>query len=233
MDSKSINKKQCSLNRNSTKFKTPMGSVGPLVASVPVVLSEFETNIFCELKYTCPITLVSSLCTNVHVCCCKILSCNKKISISGYVEKKLRIYLENCLTPKIKTVKIPFKTTVSLKFSNCPRMNTKYESICNPDCDNYLVVAAPLCCKLEYTKFSESKKVVSCKDKCSNKKIHISKMKITLGITILQKQKIFIPDSLGCASITHKCVDCDCDCIDHVEVGVAPNCNLVARICDH
>lgn len=246
MDSISINKKlnncsrikrpinisKCSLNKSCTRFRIPMGSVGPLVSSVPVVLSEFETSIFCDLKYSRPITSVNSICTNVIVCTCKVLSCNRKVFISGFIEKKLRMHTQSCPTPIIKIVKFPFQSIVNLNFLKCPRMNTRYKSICHDHCGSYLVSANPICCHHEYTKFSESQKFICAQDNCSCKKVHVIRMKVSLGITIVQRQKVFIPDSCECAHVIDKCVGFNSDCVSHVEAGPDCKCNIVARVCD-
>lgn len=187
------------LNYAKTIFKTPMGSPGSLIGIFPIVLSEFETDIHCELKYKYPIKTISSKQSKVIVKKFKLISQNQKLLIEGYVEKIITI----CFNTKIKEqdtiITIPFKTIVNITYSVPPKYDTEYTST-KKDCECsecFFSSAEKLFCVHEYTKLTETFEEIG--TYCG--KEFLTKLVITLGLSILQNQKIFIPEPYEDATV--------------------------------
>lgn len=224
------------LNESVTYFKTPMGSSGPLVGAFPVVLSEFETNIYCELKYKYPVTSITTLSNKVILRNCRLTNDNTKLLLQGYIEKCLNFQIANSRAPQKTKIKIPFKTIINVKYATPPRLDSSYTSLDdNSSLTTYFVPAHNPYCVHEYTKLDECVEADPCS--CPDAKEFVNKIILTLGIAILQTQKVFIPESDEDATIiaqnsTNSDPDSDSnsDSITHIEVGYDLENGLVARV---
>ena len=54
------------LNESIIKYKTPVGRSGPIIGIFPIVLSDFQIDINCELKYKSPIKSIKTLKNNTQ-----------------------------------------------------------------------------------------------------------------------------------------------------------------------
>ncbi len=220
------------LNYNKTKFKTPMGSSGHLVGVFPVILSEFETDIYCELKYKYPIHSIKTKESKIIVKKFKLVAKNRKLLIEGYVEKKLLICFDVQRKEENTLITIPFKTIVDITYSNEPKYDTEYKSNSKNNCssEHFFSPAEKLFWVHEYTKLKEEFEEIE----YSNSKEYVTKLIITLGLSILQNQKVFIPEPCGDANVVAEYDACGniktANEIAHVEVGFDTKKGLVARI---
>ena len=220
------------LNHNKTKFKTPMGSSGHLVGVLPVILSEFETDIYCELKYKHPIKSINSKKSKIIVKNFKIISKNQKLLIDGYIEKIISINFNNNTQEQNALITIPFKTTVDITYSTEPKYDTKYKIISHnsESCEYFFSPAKKLFLVHEYTKLTENIEEIQNIDSTE----YLIKLIVTLGISIFQNQKVFIPEPSGEANVIAE-YDASkfpkkSNKISHVEVGFDSKNGLVARI---
>ena len=220
------------LNHNKTKFKTPMGSSGHLVGVFPVVLSEFETDIYCELKYKHPIKFITSKQSKIIVKNFKFISNNQKLLIDGYIEKKIFITFNTNSEKQNALITIPFKTIVDITYSTLPNCDTEYKTISKgyESCESFFSPAEKVCLIHEYTKLKETIEEIQ----RTNSKECLMKLVVTLGISIIQKQKVFIPEASGEANVIAEYNNCKTpkksNEISHIELGLNSKKGLIARI---
>lgn len=219
-------------NYNNTKFKTPMGSSGHLVGVFPVVLSELETDIHCELKYKYPIKSITSKQSKIIVKNFKFISKNQKLLIDGYIEKNIFITFNNNTEKQNALITIPFKTIVDITYSIQPNCDTEYKTITQgyESCEYFFSPAEKVFLVHEYTKLTETIEEI----KKINSKEYLMKLIVTLGISIFQNQKVFIPEPSGEANVIAEYNNCEnqkeSNKISHVEVGHNSKKGLIARI---
>lgn len=220
-------------NQNITKFKLPMGATGNLIGVCPVVLSEFETNVYCELKYKSPIKDIESHSNKIILRRCLFKNHNKKLLIEGFVEKLITItFIDNSQT-KNTLVTIPFRTSIELKYSYPPQVDSEYK-LRFPNSqtkETYYAPAEKLYWSHEYTKLKETcEETIS----CNEKKEYVTNLVIILGISILQTQKIFIPEPTCEATvigeISHSTNSSNSESIKRIEVGSNHDNELLARV---
>ena len=220
------------LNYNQTRYKTPMGSAGYLVGIFPVVLAELETDIYCELTYKYPIHSINSKESKVIVRKFKLVAKNKKLLIDGYVEKKLSISFDSQKKEHDTLITIPFKTLIDINYALEPKYDTEFKTNIkdSSSCECFFSPAEKLFWVHEYTKLTENLEEID----CSKNKEYVTKLIVTLGMSILQNQKVFIPEPSGEANIIAEYDACrnkkTTDQITHIEVGSDPQKGLVARI---
>ncbi|MGL4742257.1 MAG: hypothetical protein ACRC41_15930 [Sarcina sp.] len=220
-------------NQNITRFKLPMGATGNLVGVCPVVLSEFETNVYCELRYKAPIKDIESHSNKIVLKRCLFKEHNKKLRIEGFIEKLITMtFIDNSQT-KNTLVTIPFKTTITLKYSYPPQVDTEYK-LRFPNSttrETYYSPAEKLYWTHEYTKLKET-----CEEthSCNDKKEYVNNLIITLGISILQTQKVFVPEpsceATVIGEISHSNSLDNNGKIKRIEVGADPSNTLLARV---
>ena len=220
------------LNHNNTKFKTPMGSSGHLVGVFPVVLSEFETDIHCELKYKSPIKSIISKQNKIIVKKFKFISNNQKLLIDGYIEKNIFITFNNNSEKQSALITIPFKTIVDITYSIPPNYDTEYKTISKgyESCESFFSPAEKVFLVHEYTKLKENVEEIQ----KINSKEYLMKLVVTLGISLIQKQKVFIPEASGEADVIAEYDNCKVQKksneISHIEIGHNSKKGLIARI---
>lgn len=220
------------LNYNETIFKTPMGLPGYLVGIFPVILTEFETDIHCELKYGYPIRMISSKQSKVIVKKFKLVSHNEKLLIEGYIEKKITICFATKIEEQDTVITIPFKSLVDITYSVPPKYDTEYRTSSKHShiSECFFAPAEKLFWVHEYTKLTETTD-----EKNSNcGKEYLTKLVVTLGMSILQNQRVFIPEPEGEATVIAEYTATknikSPSKNTHVEVG-HNDCNgLIARI---
>ncbi|MGL5822274.1 MAG: hypothetical protein ACRCYE_11770 [Sarcina sp.] len=220
-------------NKNTTKFKLPMGATGNLIAVCPVILSEFETNVYCELRYKAPINNIESHSNKIILKRCLFKDHNKKLLIEGFVEKLITItFVDNSQT-KNTLVTIPFRTIIELKYSYPPQVDSEYK-LRFPNCkikETYYSPAEKLYWSHEYTKLKETFEDVP---SCNEQKEYVNNLVITLGLSILQTQKIFIPEPSCEATVIGELFHSDTldnqGQIKRIEVGATHTNTLLARI---
>ncbi|MGL4654700.1 MAG: hypothetical protein ACRCWM_02265 [Sarcina sp.] len=220
------------LNHNKTKMKIPMGSSGPLIGVFPVVLAEFETDIYCELKYKFPINSVTSKQSKIIVKNFKFLCKNQKLLIDGYIEKNISISFNAQPKEKNTLVTIPFKTIIDIDYSIPPKYDTEFKSTSQDSCtcEYFFLPAEKIFWIHEYTRLTETVEEIQTR----NSKEYLTKLVVTLGISILQNQKVFIPESCGEANVIAeydggKNIKLP-NKIAHIDVGYDKKKGLVARI---
>lgn len=179
------------LNENIVKYKVPIGRSGPVIGLFPIILSDFEIDINCELKYKHPITNIKSLKNNVEIKKFIFLNDNYKLLIEGYVSKYVEILTENDKSKKTN-VNIPFKTVVDIKYSTFPKFsfdeepNYKKGYKIRPIFDN--IDSLKIYWRIENINLFE--KITTAKD--SDEIIY--KIIVSLNVILLQNQKVFIPE---------------------------------------
>lgn len=227
---KTTNKITVPLNKNKVIYKTPMGSSGPIIGAFPVILSEFDVNIFCELKYKYPIISMKSDVSTVILKLCKFSSDNKKMYLEGYIDKGIQISLADSTEDQKTTVKLPFKTMINIKYNKEPNFDTDYKSL---DKDNnsltyYFSPADKVYWSHEYTKITE--KYEELPSESNDKQEFVNKIVLTLGMVILQDQRVFIPESTDDATVIAEFNNSNSENITHIDVGYDSKQGLIARI---
>ena len=223
------------LNNNITTFSPPMGSAGNLIGIFPVVLSELETNIYCEIKYKYPIKSLTTTENRVIINQCKFLSKNSKLLIEGLVKKNINVCFFDNYNSKNKTVTIPFKTIVDIDYYINPKYDTQYKrkATHSSNCEYFYSTAEKIYWSHEYTKLNEDcYKIPLNNSDCKTE--YANKLVITLGISILQNQKVFIPEPCQTATVVAESTNCKSSDISqkitHIEVGINEKSSLIARV---
>ena len=222
-------------NNNITTFSPPMGSAGNLIGIFPVVLSELETNIYCEIKYKYPIKSLTTTENRVIINQCKFLSKNTKLLIEGLVKKNINVCFFDSYNSKNKIVTIPFKTIVDINYYINPKYDTQYKSKSHTSnsYEYFYSTAEKIYWSHEYTKLNEECYKVPLNNNDS-KSEYANKLIVTLGISILQNQKVFIPEPLQTATVVAESNNCKSNNISqeitHIEVGINEKSGLIARI---
>jgi hypothetical protein len=107
---------------------SPAGRTGPLIAKIPVVLSELKIKINCStiIKFKFPALEVTGIKRKVFLTECKIIPECKKLFISGYVRKDIEYASSGYSNSKSINIirhmflNIPFKGVTSIDYSTCP-----------------------------------------------------------------------------------------------------------------
>lgn len=182
------------INENIIKYKTPVGRSGPIVGIFPIVLSDFQIDINCEIKYKYPILSIRTLSNNVNVTKFRFLGDNYKLLIEGHVSKNAEVISENN-KPKKTIITIPFRTIVDVKYNTYPmtslpedyNIKNGFKSISVYKSSDLLKIAW----KLESINLFE--KIT--KDKNNDEMVY--KIIVSLDIILLQNQKVFVPQPIG------------------------------------
>lgn len=227
------------LNKNKTTFLTPMGSCESVVGMLPVVLSDFETNIYCEFSYKTPISSVQTQKNKIHIKNCKLLNKNSNLLIEGIITKEITATFVPCYPCKNKKLilTIPFKTIVDIEYYVSPAKDAEFKSLsCNESCDSkvFFSPASKLYSSHNYTKISECTNSVKCKNAKNQIEEYVTKITLSLGISIFQEQRIFLlePDgeSLVIAESLPLCNYLESTNISGFEVGIDKEKGLISRV---
>lgn len=221
------------LNECKNQYYIPMGRTGPLIAKVPVVLSELEVQIDVEseIKLQEAALDIKTIDKHVYLTQCKLIPYTNKLFIAGYVQKNIQFSTINCsnetsVSGNIKhtTVNIPFKCVTRIKFSKEPIYGKEYkERLSSLDKDMlsknqqedswiyYSKPYEPVYCELEQARILETDFLNDQRqyyNKDSNEKTIqeiIEKMVIYIRLKVLQNQQVCIPEPNGDVLIVERC----------------------------
>lgn len=226
------------INYNETTFLTPMGACENLVGIMPVVLSEFESKIFCEFSYKAPIICLETLKNKVLIQKCKILDKNSKLLIQGCIKKDILVKFDLCAKrpDKETTITIPFKTIVDLEYYVNPANDTSFKTISPSLCSKKTLFSPSekLFWLHNYSKMSEHTKVIPIKN-CNNTTLeYVTTITLSLGISIIQNRRIFLIEPEGTATVIAEAKN-SLNCIKNdkiidFEVGFDKENGLLARV---
>lgn len=220
------------LNECNNKHFIPMGGTGPLVAKIPVILSDLEVQIDVEseIKLQEPALDIKTVDKKVNLTQCKLIPYTNKLFIAGYVQKNIQYstihYVnESSASGNIRhiTVKVPFKCVTKIKLVKKPIYGKEYKKrISSLDksmfCedgkeDSWIHYSKPyeaIYCELDYARILETDFL---KDLSSHEsKLYaengifevIEKMVIFIRLKVLQNQQVCIPEPEGDVVIVKK-----------------------------
>lgn len=240
------------LSQCENKCYTPMGRTGPLVAKIPVVLSDVEVQIDveAEIRLEDAAIDVKTVDKHIYLTQCKLIPNTSKLFIAGYVQKNIQYSSigsvdEAGISGNVlhTTVNVPFKCASEIKLSKRPiygrdykdRQSTLDENMLGKDNKedswfHYCKLSEPVYCELEYAKIMETdiynqKYTIpnTIKDEKPFKEL-IEKMVIYIRLKVLQKQAVFIPEPSGDVMMLDRNEDKKCY---EVEVGYDPEKGMV------
>lgn len=215
------------------KYNIPMGRTGPLVAKIPVVLSEVEVQIDVESEIRLEQSAldIKNIDKHIFLTQCKLIPYTNKLFISGYVQKNIQFSTIECtnktsISGNIQhtTVNVPFKCVTKIEFSNEPIYGKEYKKRLNVLDKNmlgkdnkedswihYSKLYEPVYCELEYAKILETdilnKQCVDHNDISKEKTFNelVEKMVIFIRLKVLQNQQVFIPEPNGDVTMLDNC----------------------------
>jgi hypothetical protein len=246
------------LSECQNQYSIPMGRTGPLVAKVPVVLSDVEIQIDVEAEIRLGEAAFDIKNIDKHICLtqCKLVPHTDKLFIAGYIQKNIQYSTIDCsnsssLSGSIQhtTVNVPFKCVTKIQFSKYPIYGKEYKKKLNAidDCKmgkdlkedswiHYSKFYEPVYCELEYAKILETdihKKECSTQDTVSKEKTFrelVEKMVIYVRLKVLQNQQVYIPEPCGEVKIIETCSsDSSKDKSIEIEVGNDPKIGIVGK----
>lgn len=181
------------LNESIIKYKTPVGRSGPIIGIFPIVLSDLQIDINCELKYKYPIKSIKTLKNNIKLNKLTFLSDSYKLLMEGYLSKHVEISFFNNKTQN-NTINIPFRTLVDINYNTYPKFSSEEEPSNEKDFKRI-----PLFKDRKFTKISwkiEEINLFEKKVRVKHKDETIYKIIISFNIILLQNQKVFIPQPI-------------------------------------
>jgi hypothetical protein len=221
------------LSECENKFSIPMGRTGPLIAKLPVVLSDIEVQIDVEavIKIEESAVSIKTIDKHIYLTQCKLVPHTDKLFIEGYVQKKLQFATMNCTSGTAisgnvqhSTVNVPFKCVTKIQFSRRPMYGEEYKKKLSALDDNmmnknqkedswihYSKLYEPVYCELEYAKILETE--IFNQTAPMNKTLPEEKafneleekMVIFIRLKILQNQQVFIPEPNGEVNVIQTC----------------------------
>ncbi|MBU3193326.1 CsxC family protein [Clostridium algidicarnis] len=169
------------LSTCSSKCHTPMGSTGPLIAKIPVILSDVEVEINVESEIELEKTDITDINVinidkEVFVKECKLIPYTNKLFIEGYVQKNIQVSNNDCTNKASEDNKIeytvinsPFKCVTEIEFFKKPLYGESYKERLNSLdknmlCKNnkedswvhYSKLYEPVYCEYQYAKILET-----------------------------------------------------------------------------
>jgi len=230
-DSKVINSE--TLGECESKFYDPVGICGPLVAKVPVVLSDVNVQIDIEadIRLEEPAFDIKAIDKKVCITQCHLVPCSNKLFIGGYVQANIQYSTIRCINEtsisgdiRHTTVNIPFKCVTKVKFDRKPVFGRSYEEELNV-VDNKMTCLdeeeesrihsqkffEKIFCELEWAKIIESTLLdrnIRCTGKFKGErcfKEFTEKMVVYVRIKVLQNQPVYIPKSYWHPSYKEGC----------------------------
>lgn len=221
------------INSNDTNYLTPMGTCENLVAIMPVILSDFETKIYCNFTYRDPVTSIKTLKNTVYLQKIKFLNNNFTIYLNGYIKKDIVVYLKN-QNYKKTYINIPFKTFIDINYYVNPLKDTEFTSLTKKLYGKkkfFSLTQKPYWIH-NYTRLSES--IEESFSSNYNCKEYINKITLSLGISILQNRRVFLLEPSGTAKIiaqSHNSNDgSESLYLNNFEVGYDSLNGLIARV---
>ncbi|MGL5616398.1 MAG: hypothetical protein ACRDD2_09280 [Sarcina sp.] len=180
------------LNENIIKYKVPIGRSGPIIGIFPIIISDFQIDINCEIKYKPPIQSIKTLKNNVKITNLKFFNDSHKLFIEGYLSKTVDIISENTKTQNTN-INIPFKTLTDVKYCTYPKFDLENDI---PNKKGFEV--KKVFTNSDYLKISWKIESINLFEKMiSEKEEIIYKIIVSLNIILTQNQKVFIPEPLG------------------------------------
>lgn len=191
------------------------------VTKIPVILSQFEVQIFMEnlLKFPEQIYQVNALEKSIYLDKCQLVLSTNKLFIEGFLKEEIeyatgKITKDNIIRGNIKksSFKIPFKCSTRVRF-NIPPITSKYSShielgilssntniIDNREksYEHFRMLNEKISCKLDKIEVTETdtkedyEALESDLDKLQCFEKIRKKMIITLEVSLIQEQKVFI-----------------------------------------
>lgn len=223
------------------KYNIPMGRTGPLVAKIPVVLSEVEVQIDLEseIRLEQPALDIKNIDKHIFLTQCKLIPHTDKLFISGYVQKNIQFSTIDCanktsISGNIQhtTVNVPFKCVTKIEFSNEPIYGKDYKKRLNALDKNmlgkdnkedswihYSKLYEPVYCELEHAKILGTdifNRQCSFNNDISKEKTFqelVEKMVIFIQLKVLQNQQVFIPEPSGDVIMVDNCTKSPSDSI--------------------
>ncbi|MGL4989936.1 MAG: hypothetical protein ACRC57_02050 [Sarcina sp.] len=188
------------INHNETTFLTPMGTCENLVAVMPVILSDFETKIYCNFTYRYPISSIKTLKNTVYLQNIKFSNNNSTICLNGYIKKDIIINVKH-QNYKKTYINIPFKTFINVNYYVNPLNDTEFKNISKKSYaqKKFFSMAEKPYWTHNYTMFSE--RIEERFSSNHNCKEYINKITLSLGISILQNRRVFLLEPNGTAKI--------------------------------
>lgn len=221
------------LNECTNEQYIPMGRTGPLIAKIPVVLSDLEVQIDVEseIKLQEVALDIKTVDKHVYLSQCKLIPYTNKLFIAGYVQKNIQFSTVDCTNStsvsgniQHTTVNIPFKCVTKIQLSHEPIYGKEYKKRLNALDKNmlgkdqqeeswihYNKLYEPIYCELEYAKILETDFINdahSYPNTSPNEKVIreiVEKMVIFIRLKVLQNQQICIPEPDGDVTIVERC----------------------------
>ncbi|WP_156964292.1 hypothetical protein [Clostridium sulfidigenes] len=191
------------------------------VTKIPIILSEFETQVFIEtiIKFPEPVFQVKSLEKNVFLNKCELILDTNKLFIRGFIKEDVEYATastirENIISGNIKksTFNIPFQCSIKVPFTTpilAPRCSSSIElGIINPTINsigisekNYEYFGffnEKVCCELDSIEIMETsrKENISLLENTLEKSQIFENIRkkiiLTLKLNLIQDKKIFI-----------------------------------------
>jgi hypothetical protein len=205
------------LSECENKCYTPMGKTGPLVAKVPVVLSdvEIQIDVEAEIKLSEPAFDIKTIDKQVCLTQCKLVPNTEKLFIEGFIQKNIQFSTVDCanktsISGKVQhtTVNVPFNCVTKIKLYKEPLYGKEFKKrlsaldndmLCEDKKEDSWVHFSkfydPVFCELEYSKIFETD--IHCKDHGKTFTELVEKMVVYIRLKVLQNQKVFIPEYSG------------------------------------
>lgn len=185
------------LNESIIKYKTPVGRSGPIIGIFPIVLSDFQIDINCELKYKSPIKSIKTLKNNIKLNKLTFLNDSYKLLIEGYLSKYVKISSYNN-TIQNNTINIPFRSLIDINYNTYPKFSFDEEPTTKKSFKSISLYKdkefMKISWKIEEINLFEKKVRIKHKDET------IYKIIISFNMILLQNQKVFIPQPIDSAS---------------------------------
>lgn len=199
----------------------PEGIHGPLVAKVPVVLSDVKIQIDIEsdIRLQEPAFDIKDIDKRVCITQCHLVPFTNKLFIAGFVEENIQYSTVSCANEtsisgdiRHTTVKIPFRCVTKVKFDKNPMFGGSYENQlnsldCTMTCANdeeesrihFKKFHEKVFCELESVKILESTLLdrdINCTGRFDEEKCFrelTEKMVVFVRIKVLQNQQVCVP----------------------------------------
>lgn len=220
-ESKVINSK--TLAECENEHLEPMGVCGPLIAKIPVVLSEVKIQIDLEsdIELDQPAFDVKTIDKRVCITQCHLVPFTNKLFIAGFVQKNIQYSTVECANKTSisgsilhTTVNIPFKCVTAIKFDRKPIFGKSFKTKINVlekdmDCPDdreeswihFNKFHEPVFCELQWSKILESdifdRNIRYCAVPFTKENCFqtiTEKMVVYVAIKVLQNQQVFIPE---------------------------------------
>ncbi|MFZ5989608.1 MAG: hypothetical protein ACOYWZ_21125 [Bacillota bacterium] len=195
----------------------PAGRYGPLVARIPVIISQTKVHINIESKVDLDhsVLAIRNCSRNVFLTQCKLLDIGDKkhgkVHLNGYISESIEYAASNCIKDtklgadiRYKTVKVPFECATKIEYCSRPVLKTpnQFISVRLPETEkavgDLFLSRERMFCELEEVSVAESDKIrvyTSLKNTGSDDHVPdtlIEYMIISVTFTLLQWQSVSI-----------------------------------------